>query len=183
MPVTAIQILWVNLATDTLPALALGVDPATKDILLEKPKRNDSFLDKPLIKRVIFNGVIIALITLLSYFLGFRKNLMAGYDFDFSNVKGQTMAFCVLAFSQLIHSFNQRSNKYSTFSKSNGHNKYLIAALIVSFLLLFIILFVPFFQKVFGFLTLDIKEWALVVSFSFVPLAVNELIKILKNYL
>lgn len=182
MPVTAIQILWVNLATDTLPALALGVDPATKDILLEKPKRNDSFLDKSLIKRVIFNGLIIATITLLSYFLGFRKNLMAGYDFDFSNVKGQTMAFCVLAFSQLIHSFNQRSNKYSAFSKSNGHNKYLIASLIISFLLLFIILFLPFFQDVFGFSTLDIKEWALVISFSFVPLAVNELIKLIRHF-
>ncbi len=182
MPVTAIQILWVNLATDTLPALALGVDPASKEILNSKPRKNDSFMDKPLIKRVIFNGFIIALATLCAYLLGYRRNLLLGKTFEKANSIAQTMAFSVLAFSQLIHSFNQRSNIYSIFSKHNGHNKYLIYSLIISFGLLLGILVTPFFQEVFNFSKLEIPEIILVGVFSLIPLFVTELFKLIRYH-
>lgn len=182
MPVTAIQILWVNLATDTLPALALGVDPASKEILNSHPRKNDSFMDKPLIKRVIFNGVIIALATLVTYMLGYRRNLLLGKTFEEANIIAQTMAFCVLAFSQLLHSFNQRSNVYSMFSTHNGHNKYLVYSLLISFALLVCILFVPFFQSIFNFTNLHPSEWLLVCVFSLLPIFVTELFKLLRYH-
>lgn len=180
MPVTAIQILWINLATDTLPALALGVDPVSEEILQSKPRRNDSFMDKPLIKRVIFNGVIISLSTLLTYLIGYRHNLLLGETFETANKIAQTMAFAVLAFSQLLHSFNQRSNIHSMFSKHLGHNKYLTYALIISFLLLFIILLVPSLQEVFGFSKLSFLEWCVVILFSLIPVIITEIFKFIR---
>lgn len=180
MPVSAIHILWINLATDTLPALALGNDPASKEILHSKPRRHDSFLDKPLIKRVIFNGVVIALCTLSAYLIGYRHNLFLGQDYETANRIGQTMAFSVLAFSQLLHSFNQRSNVYSMFSMRLGQNKYLIYALVISFGLLFSILFIPAFQALFGFTNLTILEWMVVLAFSLIPVALTELFKFIR---
>lgn len=182
MPVTAIQILWVNLATDTLPALALGVDPASKEILNSRPRKNDSFMDKPLIKRVIFNGFVIAIATLIVYSIGYRRNLYLGKTFDEANIVAQTMAFSVLAFSQLLHSFNQRSNIYSMFSTHNGHNKYLIYSLLISFVLLMCILFIPFFQNIFNFTNLHLSEWLLVGVFSLLPIFVTELFKLIRYH-
>ncbi|MCH5172108.1 MAG: cation-translocating P-type ATPase [Erysipelotrichales bacterium] len=182
MPVTAIQILWVNLATDTLPALALGVDPASKEILNSRPRKNDSFMDKPLIKRVIFNGVVIAFATLIVYTIGYRRNLHLGKTFDEANTIAQTMAFCVLAFSQLLHSFNQRSNIYSIFSSHNGHNKYLLYSLMISFGLLMCILFIPIFQSIFNFTNLHISEWLIVGVFSLLPIFVTELFKLIRYH-
>lgn len=182
MPVSAIHILWINLATDTLPALALGVDPASKEILKFKAQKHHSFMDKPLIKRVIFNGIVIAFATLLVYLLGYRRNLYLGKSFDEANMVAQTMAFTVLAFSQLFHSLNQRSNVYSIFSKHNGKNKYLLYSLVISFGVLLIILFVPFFQNVFHFTSLHISEWILVIVFSLFPIFVLELFKAIRYH-
>ena len=182
MPVTAIQILWVNLATDTLPALALGVDPVSKEILTSKPKRHDSFLDKALIKRVIFNGFVIALATISIYIIGYRRNLYFGESFIEAGKIGQTMAFAVLAFSQLFHSFNQRSNIYSIFSSHLGHNKYLNISLVISTFLLLLILFVPSLKDLFNFASLDIMEWVLVILFSMLPIFATELFKLIRYH-
>lgn len=182
MPLSAVQILWINLATDTLPALALGVDPINSEILNEKPKKRDSFMDKALIKRVICNGVVMALLTITAYLIGYKRSLYLGKTFDVSNAIGQTMAFCVLAFSQLIHAFNQRSNKDSIFSAKMVMNKYLVLALVISFGLIFAILFIPFFQNIFNFTNLDLSEWLIVISFSFFIMFINELFKLFRYH-
>lgn len=182
MPLSAVQILWINLATDTLPALALGVDPINSEILNEKPKKRDSFMDKALIKRVICNGLVMALLTITAYLIGYKRSLYLGKTFDVSNAIGQTMAFCVLAFSQLIHAFNQRSNKDSIFSAKMVMNKYLVLALVISFGLIFAILFIPFFQNIFNFTNLDLSEWLIVISFSFFIMFINELFKIFRYH-
>ena len=98
-PLLALHILWVNLATATLPALALGVDPASKNIMKHAPVKMGTLFEKSLVVRVIIQGLFVAMMTLIAYGIGAQT----------SNVTGQTMAFCVLAFSQMLRAFNQHS--------------------------------------------------------------------------
>ena len=95
-PLLAVHILWVNLATATLPALALGVDPASKNIMKPPPVRSGTLFERD---RVVTQGIFVALLTTAAYWIGVR---MADHT------TGQTMAFCVLALSQMLRAFNQR---------------------------------------------------------------------------
>ena len=99
-PLTAVMILWVNLATASLPALALGVEPASRHIMEHPPMRVNNLLDGPLARRVIFQGVFIAALALVAFVIGQNAG---SYEL------GCTMAFGVLGFSQVLRSLNQRS--------------------------------------------------------------------------
>ena len=99
-PLMAAHILWVNLATATLPALALGVDPASKNIMKHQPVKSGTLFEKDLVQRVVIQGVFVAAMTTAAYWTGAS---MTGH------AAGQTMAFCVLAFSQMLRALNQRS--------------------------------------------------------------------------
>jgi len=158
-PINAVQILVINLVTDTLPALALGVDPAHKDIMKERPVRSGSLFDSGLVGRVILHGSFIASVTITAFFIGIFSvqpgitwtqivNLNAS---DFTYLAGTTMAFGTLALSQLIHAANQRSNKISLLTGGNGKNKALRIAMLGSLLVLIGILLIPVMNiNVFG---------------------------------
>ena len=171
-PILAIHILCINLATDSLPALALGVDLASKNIMKEIPVKSGSLFEKSLVTRVILHGIYIMIATICAYQIGLNTD---------SHSVGQTMAFIVLSVSQLFHAFSQRSNTESIFAKGNGHNKSLFVALVASFAILFIILFVPFMKNIFSLTILKPNEWLITVGFSLLPLVLVEITKFIKR--
>ena len=171
-PILAIHILCINLATDSLPALALGVDPASKNVMKEKPVKSGSLFEKALVARVILHGIFITIATISAFLIGYTKD---------SYIVGQTMAFSVLAISQMLHAFNQRSNTDSIFTKGNGHNKYLFFALLSSFVLLLIILFVPVIRNIFSLTILKPIEWAITIGLSILPVIFVEITKFIKR--
>ena len=173
-PILAIHILFINLATDSLPALALGVDPASKNVMKEKPVKSGTLFEKSLVSRVILHGIFITIAT--------NSAFLIGYNTD-SYIVGQTMAFTVLAISQMLHAFNQRSNTDSIFTKGNGHNKYLFFSLLSSFVLLMIILFVPFFRNIFSLSVLKPIEWLITIGLSILPVIFVEITKFIKRKL
>ncbi len=171
-PILAIHVLFINLATDTLPALALGVDPANKTIMKEKPVKSGTLFENSLISRVILHGIFITVATMFAYFVGINTG---------NYIVGQTMAFTVLAISQMLHAFNQRSNVDSIISKGNEKNNSLLLALISSFTVLLLILFVPFLRNIFSLTTLNIEQWGFVILFSILPVVLVEITKFIKR--
>lgn len=173
-PILAVHILLVNLITDTLPALALGVDPASKNIMRHKPVRSGSLFDNGLVARVCLHGAFISASTLGAYWVGLN---MGGYEV------AMTMAFLVLSISQLLHALNQRSNTESIFSTGNGSNKYLFTSIIVSAAVLMLIIAVPYFRQVFSLTVLTGRQRLYVALFAVLPLAAVELQKLITRNL
>ena len=159
-PLLAVHILWVNLATATLPALALGVDPASKNIMKHKPVKAGTLFEKDLVIRVITQGIFVALLTLTGYFIGKEIG---------NQVVGQTMAFSILALAQMIRSFNQHSNTDPIWKRSAGNNPWLTVSFIISAFFMGIILFVPAMQDAFHITSLSAGQWLIVgyPSFTF----------------
>ena len=170
-PLLAVHILWVNLATDTLPALALGVDPPEADEMKRKPLKSGTLFEKDLIVRVIMQGCFIAAATLLAFFLGFRDDLASG----------QAMAFCTIAFSQLFYSYSQRSHMKSIFSKGFFENKALLGSILISIALMLVLVFIPPVREAFALSSLDADEWLMILGLSFIPTALVELEKAIRR--
>ncbi|WP_295581545.1 cation-translocating P-type ATPase [uncultured Oscillibacter sp.] len=156
-PLLAVHILWVNLATATLPALALGLDPASKNIMRHPPVKSGTLFEKDLVGRVVRQGVFVAAMTILAYWLGVRA---AGHG------AGQTMAFSVLALSQMLRAFNQRSNTEPIWVQAEGHNPWLAASFLVSAALMACILFTPALQGIFKLTYLTLSQWGIILSLS-----------------
>lgn len=171
-PLLAVHILWVNLATATLPALALGVDPASKNIMKHKPVKSGTLFEKDLVRRVIIQGIFVATMTTCAYWIGASTG---------GHVTGQTMAFCVLAFSQMLRAFNQRSNTEPIWVRAEGINPWLILSFVVSALLMACILFVPALQSAFQLTLLDGTQWLIVIGLSLMSILQVEIIKFVKR--
>jgi len=167
-PLLAVHILWVNLATATLPALALGVDPASKNIMKHKPVKAGTLFEKDLVIRVITQGIFVALLTLTGYFIGKEIG---------NQVVGQTMAFSILALAQMIRSFNQHSNTDPIWKRSAGNNPWLTVSFIISAFFMGIILFVPAMQDAFHITSLSAGQWLIVVTLALLSIAQVELVK------
>lgn len=172
-PLLAIHILWVNLATATLPALALGVDPASKNIMKHPPVKSGTLFEKDLIKRVVTQGVFVSVLTICAYWIG------SGVYLDHS--VGRTMAFCVLAFSQMLRAFNQRSNTEPVWIRAEGHNPWLILSFFVSAALMAVILFIPIFQTAFKVTYLSGIQWVWVAGLSLLSVVQIEVIKFFRK--
>jgi len=166
-PLLPVQILFVNLITDSLPALALGVDPAVKGIMNVKAKdmTNDIFT-KPFIIDIIYQGIMIAGLTLTAFVLGNAISLETG----------RTMAFSVLIISELAHSLNVRSNTDSIF-KSRLKNKYYALSIVGSIAITVVIMVVPFFEKIFELVDLSMTQWIYVLLLSFATIPIVETVK------
>ena len=173
-PLLAVHILWVNLATATLPALALGVDPASKNIMKHKPVKSGTLFEKDLVRRVIIQGIFVATMTTCAYWIGAS---MGGH------VTGQTMAFCVLAFSQMLRAFNQRSNTEPIWVRAEGINPWLIISFVVSALLMACILLVPALQNAFQLTLLDGTQWLIVIGLSLMSILQVEIVKTIKKHI
>ena len=179
-PLLPIHILWINLVTDSLPALALSVDPAEKNIMNRKAKKNQNIFSKGMIWRVVYQGIMVGALTLLAFGFG------AGWDFASlatnpeKALQAQTMAFTVLAFAELVHVFNLRSNKDSIFKVGFGTNKTLLGAVGLSAALMLIVLLVPGLHGIFKIATLSMVQIEEVILLSLAPLIIVELLKLFK---
>ena len=171
-PLLAVHILWVNLATATLPALALGVDPASKNIMKHKPVKAGTLFERDLIARVIRQGVFVAAMTIVAYFIGADQD---------GHITGQTMAFCVLAISQMLRAFNQRSNTEPIWVRAEGPNPWLAVSFLVSAGLMACILFIPALQSAFRLTDLTGSQWLMVMGLSIMSIVQMEAVKWVKR--
>lgn len=195
-PLLPIHILWINLVTDSLPALALAVDPAEKDIMNRKPlKPKQGVFTKGMTFRVIYQGIMIGVLTLVAFIIGLAtpENELPGVNITEANgivrtlsaeeVKveiGQAMAFTVLALSELVHVFNIRNNKKSIFKTGIFNNSKLILATAGSAGLMLIVLFVPALRNIFSIPVLPAMNILETVILVFIPIVVVEIFKLLK---
>jgi Ca2+-transporting ATPase len=171
-PLLPIHILWVNLVTDSLPALALSVDPAEKGIMNRKPRNSKKgFMTRGMIWRVLYQGIMIGSIPLAAFIIGLR---------DGGVILGQTMAFATLVFAQLVHVRNLHSNTRSSLRISPFRNKPLIVAIAASAGLALIVLLLPPIRDTFSFTTMDGKHWLTVALMSLIPLLVVDIFKLFK---
>ncbi|MCI8353061.1 MAG: cation-translocating P-type ATPase [Clostridia bacterium] len=183
-PLLPIHILWINLVTDALPALALAFDPANKDIMRRAPiDSKKGIFTKGMVRRVIYQGVMIGSLTLIAFLVGLSTPGIEG-DLEYvEHVKieiGQTMAFSVLALSQLVHVFNVRDNKNSIFKTNPFNNKTLLGAILVSALLMITILVVPVLRQIFSIWALPMENILEVICLVFAPIVIVEIFKLLK---
>lgn len=170
-----IHILWINLVTDTFPALALGVEEAEKDIMSRKPSKSDSnIFAGGLGINILYQGLIEGIITLAVYYIGIR--LYSTTDIAI------TMSFATLGLIQLVHSFNVRSGQKSAFSMSPVSNKYLLLALAVSVLLQLSVIAIPFLNTVFKLTPLSLPQWLIVAGASLAIIPLVEICKIILKY-
>jgi len=177
-PLLPIQILWINLVTDSLPALALAVDPAEKGIMNKKPKKTKGIFTKGMTWRVVYQGIMVGLLTLAAFIIG-----LATPGVEDQHVKiqiGQTMAFFVLALSELVHVFNVRDNKNSLFKTKVFNNSKLILAVLGSAALMLGIMFVPALREIFNIVVLPTQNLVEVVLLVFAPIVIVEIFKLLK---
>ncbi|WP_290776198.1 calcium-translocating P-type ATPase, PMCA-type [Anaerofustis sp.] len=173
MPLLPVHILWVNLVTDSLPALALGVDDNGKDIMKQKPgKKGENIFTPGFSIRVLLEGLMIGCVTLVGFWFG---------NTYYSLEVGRTFAFLILCLSQLFHTFNVRAVKESIFDNSPLRNKTLIAANIISALLAIFVVIIPVFQKIFVLSPLEIEKWDFVLTLSLVPLVTSEIVKLARG--
>jgi Ca2+-transporting ATPase len=171
-PLLPIHILWVNLVTDSLPALALSVDPAEKDIMKRKPRNpKKGFMTNGMIWRVIYQGVMMGFIPLAAFMIG--RN-------DGGVILGQTMAFATLIFAQLTHVRNLHSNTRSSLTISPLKNKPLIAAIFASTGLAMLVLLVPPIRDAFSLTEMDRDHWIAVILMSLIPILVVDIFKLLR---
>jgi Ca2+-transporting ATPase len=191
-PLRPIHILWVNLITDTLPALALGIDPGDPDVMKYKPRNPKDSLFKGESLNLLLNGTLIGLLTLTAFVVGFKyysgdTNLFPLFPKNISEVSedalrhAQTMAFVVLSVSQLVHSLNMRNGKKSIFQIGLFSNKYLILAILFGIVLQDLIITIPFFANAFSVHDLSLMDWGFVTVLSLMPLLFNEIVKIFKR--
>ena len=147
-PLLPIQLLWINLVTDSLPALALGMEPVEFDVMTRKPrKKTESIFAGGLGVAAIWQGMMIGLLTLAAYFIGSRIFTLPGGGVNIP--LGEGMAFATLALSQLVHAFNVRSS-HSLFRAGFHTNKYMLGAFAVSLALMLVVLLVGPLQSLFG---------------------------------
>ena len=173
-----IHILWINLVTDSLPALALAVDPAAKDVMNRKPQKNkNGIFTKGMTWRIVYQGLMIGLLTLTAFVIGLSTPNVSQEE----KVKiGQTMAFYVLALSELVHVYNVRDVKKSIFKTGIFNNTKLILATIVSAGLMFVILASQTLRDIFSLVLLPKDHILEVIVLVFAPIAIVEIFKLLK---
>ena len=178
-PLLPIHILWINLVTDSLPALALAVDPAAENIMQRKPnKKGKGIFTKGMTWRVIYQGIMIGFITLIAFIVGLAT---PGVTDEAAKIKiAQTMAFCVLALSELVHVFNIRDNKNSVFKTGILNNSKLILAILVSASFMFIILLIPGLRQIFSIAQLPKENIVETILLVLSPIAIVEIFKLLK---
>lgn len=167
-PILAVHILFVNLITDTLPALALGVDPANKNTMKHPPPKKGTLFEKNMVANIAYYGALLTLLSFTAYFTGLRDSYKTAI----------TMTFITLCLSQIVHAMNQHSNTMSFFSKNQPKNKYLFMAMLASILMLLIIVFIPGLRDIFSIVPLTVREWLTVIILSIMPLIVSEIVKL-----
>jgi Ca2+-transporting ATPase len=176
VPLLATQILWINLLTDTAPALAMGVDPPPDDVMSQPPRRpSDRVIDREMWIGVAFVGAIMAIATLLTLDIGLPGGLVDGPD---SLIEARTMAFTTLVLAQLFNCFNARSDRVSAFHHLFT-NPILWGAIALSFVLQLAVVYVPILNEAFDTTSLDASDWLLCVGMASTVLWGDEVRKVI----
>ena len=174
-----IHILWINLITDTFPALALGMEKAEPDLMKQKPRSSkDGIFSGGMGFDILYQGILISILTLLSYFVG---HYIESGVFEIANSSdGMTMAFLTMSMAEIFHSFNVRSRKGSIFSLKT-QNIYALASMILSFLLTRWVIYVPTLSDLFGFEFISLFEYviSLLIAVSIIPIV--EIVKFIER--
>lgn len=168
-----IHILWINLITDSLPALGLGMEQAEGDVMTQAPRDSkEGIFAGGLGIDVIWQGACISLLTLASFFIG--NAMQDGF--------GTTMAFVTMSMAEITHSFNLRSREKSVFV-IKGHNKVLWLTMAASFVLTALVVFVPFLQSMFSFMPINVWEYLIALVIGALILPISEIVKLVKRKL
>lgn len=179
VPLLVAQILWINLVTDSGPALAMGVDPEDGDVMARPPRHpEDRIVDKAMWRRIVFTGVVMGLVTLFALDLSLPGGLVPGGTDSLETAR--TMAFTTLVFMQLFNAFNSRSEDRSAFNGlfSNG---WLWLSVVVAALLQVAVVHVPLLQTAFGTVALDGHHWLLAIGLGSVVLWAEEIAKLVRR--
>ncbi|MDR2938809.1 MAG: cation-translocating P-type ATPase, partial [Clostridiales bacterium] len=172
-PLLAIHLLWVNLVTDSLPAIALGLEPAEKDVMSHKPFNvQKSLFSDGLWQRVICEGFMVGFLALIAFGIG-----AVYYDIDNSFGAARTMAFATLSISQLVHAFNMRSDN-SIFTINIFDNLYLVFAFFIGSLMQAAVITIKPLSVIFKVETLSLEQWLIVIILCLMPLFIVELEKL-----
>lgn len=171
-PLLAIQLLWINLVTDSFPAIALGLDPAEKNIMKKKPRnsRKSLFADG-LWTQIITEGLMLGVLTLVAFYIGYNK---------FGLEVARTMAFVSLGMLELVHVFNIRSEE-SIFRTNIFSNKYLIGAFVLGTVLQISVVVIPSLAQIFEVKPLNGIQWLYTITISLLPIVIMELQKFLNK--
>lgn len=195
LPLVATQLLWVNLVTDTLPALALGIDPGDKDVMKRLPRNpKESFFSESAGIRAVIGGTLIGLLTLMAFYIGISEAGMIGNLGQLEAMakvgneaaghaltQGRTMAFIVLTVSQLFYSLTMRNSQKTIFEIGIFKNRYLIYSIVIGIVLqIGLTSFAPIAQ-IFKVTSISFGNWDVVLIFALIPFAVNEVIKLVSR--
>ena len=173
MPFKAVHLLFINLLTDSLPAIAIGMEPAQGDLLKEKPRaRNAGILDKKFVKEIVFEGLVIAIFTMLAFYNGLGT--------DNNAAVASSMAFSTLCLARLFHGFNCRGNR-SLFSLGLFGNKFSWLAFAAGLVFLNSVLFIPALRNLFEVAVLTGKQIGYIYLYAFLPTVIIQIAKIIKD--
>ena len=171
-PLLAIQLLWINLITDSFPAIAIGLEPPEKDIMKRKPvDRRQGIFANGLWNKIIVEGIMIGALTLLAFSIG---NKYYGLEV------ARTMAFLTIGMTELIHSVNIKSDK-SLFKTGILENKFLIGSLVLGVLAQVIVVLIPTLANIFDVVSLDSVQWLITIIISIMPIPIMEVQKMINN--
>ena len=182
-PLVATQLLWINLVTDTLPAISLGLDPGNDDVMNENPRPvSESFFAKGAGLRAIIGGTLIGVFTLLAFIIGLIEKDITTISAmrmvsDEALTHARTMSFIVLTVSQLFYAYTMRVDNVSTFKIGIFKNKYLNISVIIGLVLQILLINTTGVAKIFNVQSLNISDWDIVIIFALIPFVINELIK------
>jgi len=180
MPFTAVQLLFINLITDSLPALAISMEPSDPELIHDEPRaRDESILNKPAVRSISVTGVLIAIATITAFYIGLGK-LFPMDGVAYNATTASTMAFATLCLARLWHGFNCRGNE-SIFKLGLFRNMFTIGAFFVGALLLHAIVLLPFFTSAFGVANINTHLLSYVWILSFLPTLVIQIGKVILN--
>ena len=176
-PLLPMQLLWINLVTDSLPALALGTEPVEEDIMSRKPRnRKEGLFSGGVGNQAIWQGGLIGILAIVAYAIGSRVLPASGVDLPL----GETMAFATLAFSQMVHAFNVRSS-HSLFEIGFFSNMRMCGAFLASLASMLLVLLIPFMRSLFHLASMPGAAWLICIALAFVPFIAAEAYKYVKE--
>lgn len=181
IPLTVIQLLWLNLVTDSFPALALGVEKGEPNIMNERPRKSDEqIIDKTMFDNILVQAIAITVATLGAFFISLNY-LHVDVSGESQLHAAQTVAFITLILAELLRSFSSRSERYTVFEIGVFSNKSLVHAFIGSFILTLSVVYIPVLSNIFNSVPLRLKDWAVIIPFAFLPFTIGELHKLIER--
>lgn len=174
-PLKPIHLLWLNLVTDSLPALALGVEPGEPGIMEEKPRsKDDPIITKKMGVAIVLQSLAITVASLLAFYYAIKL-------YPDSITHARTIVFATLITSELLRAFSSRSFDRPIWKIGFKSNMKMVYAILISFTMLLAVLYVPFLHDIFDTFQLGFKDWEIVLSFAFIPFIIGELVKVVRN--